>query len=432
MPHATTTGAEFATESTEFAAESATEFANEFATEFATFRAECAARRAQPERRLSPTRPVWIFGAGQFGRDLCAVLVQQGFAVAGFVESRPRAEAVLGLSVVTWAQLSAEQRQAQLAIGVYNRGAPLDELVALAQVAQCYDIFLPWDLYAQFEAALGWRYWLSPAHVLLDHVDQLEQTWLSLSDTLSRECLLNICRFRLGLQLSYASFRHDTNQYFNELTLPQGGAQGAVQAAPQAASQAAPQAAQQAMHYVDGGAFNGDTVAELNSLHPIASAYLFEPDPVNFTALCQTVQSLQISAHCLPLALADRYQMLSFCAGNGEAGSIDANGNMHIAAMALDDLLHGQPVTFLKLDVEGAEISAIHGAAATIRRCRPILALSLYHRAQDLWEIPQLLGSVCEDYRFYLRQHFCNSFDSVLYAIPNPPTPNPNPNPAVS
>ena len=110
--------------------------------------------------------------------------------------------------------------------------------------------------------------------------------------------------------------------------------------------------------------------------------------------------------------------MLSFDAGNGEAGTISANGTVHIAAMALDDLLHGQSVDFIKLDVEGAEIAALQGAADVIKRCRPTLAISFYHRAQDLWEIPQALASLCPDYRFYLRQHFFNSFDSVLYAVP--------------
>jgi hypothetical protein len=87
--------------------------------------------------------------------------------------------------------------------------------------------------------------------------------------------------------------------------------------------------------------------------------------------------------------------------------------------MALDDLLRGQSTDFIKLDVEGGEIAALKGAADVILRCRPVLAISFYHRPQDLWEIPQLLRTLCPDYQFFLRQHYFNSFDSVLYAVPD-------------
>jgi hypothetical protein len=45
--------------------------------------------------------------------------------------------------------------------------------------------------------------------------------------------------------------------------------------------------------------------------------------------------------------------------------------------------------------------------------------LAVHHNPQDLWELPELLFGLCEDYRFHVRQHQFNSFDSVLYAVPN-------------
>ena len=82
-------------------------------------------------------------------------------------------------------------------------------------------------------------------------------------------------------------------------------------------------------------------------------------------------------------------------------------------------MLPGHHVDFIKLDVEGAEIAALRGGAELILRSRPILAVSLYHRPEDVWEIPELLMDMCTHYRFYLRQHLFNSFESVLYAIPD-------------
>ena len=150
----------------------------------------------------------------------------------------------------------------------------------------------------------------------------------------------------------------------------------------------------------------------------MGNAWLFEPDPENFAALATAVRRMSTRSVCLPLAVADAYRILSFSGGNGEGGTISDDGTVRIAAVALDDVLPTQRVDFIKLDVEGAEIQALRGAAQLIQRSRPVLAISLYHRPQDIWEIPEQLAALCPDYRFYIRQHYYNSFDSVLYAIP--------------
>ena len=365
---------------------------------FLKFRTECKVMAEECSHWLVQSRPVFIFGAGQFGRDVCTALLTQGFEVVGFIESKSRSESVLGLPVLTWDQLKPEDIKNQLVIGVYNREMPLDELERMGRAASFSAIFMPWDIFSQFEVALGWRYWLSSPGLILANIDFLERAYDSLSDADSRECLLNICRFRLGSNMSYGSFRHAENQYFNDLTMGEWGARP--------------------IRYVDGGAYNGDTFIELASICNVTSAYLFEPDHENFVKLSRAVAVMPVPAMCLPLALANNYQMLSFNAGSGEAGAITKDGSTHVAAVALDDILHGHPVDFIKLDVEGAEIPALMGAAKVIERCRPTIAISLYHRAQDIWEIPRCLESLCPDYRFHLRQHWFNSFDSVLYAIP--------------
>jgi FkbM family methyltransferase len=348
--------------------------------------------------RLVTDRPIWIFGAGQFGRDVCSALTQEGYLVHGFVESKPRDEKLLGLPVRSWSQLQTDQLTAQLVIGIFNRGMPFDELELLAQSAGFTDIFMPWHLYAQMGASLGWRFWLSSTSVIIDSQAAIERVYRNLADEESRRCLLSICEFRLGQHNAYASFTHSDRQYFNDLTLrPLAGQTNTV---------------------VDGGAYNGDTFLELAGKIEVSGAYLFEPDPNNFQELTHAVKMSPIAAVCLPLAISDHYRILSFNAGNGEGGSISEQGKTHIAAVALDELLQGIAVTFLKLDVEGAEIAALHGASELIKRYRPVMAISLYHKPQDLWEIPEYLLQICENYDFYIRQHYFNSFDSVLYAIP--------------
>ena len=74
-------------------------------------------------------------------------------------------------------------------------------------------------------------------------------------------------------------------------------------------------------------------------------------------------------------------------------------------------------VTFLKMDIEGSELAALRGAERIIREQRPKLAICVYHKPEDLWEIPSLLLSYHPDYKLYLRHYSINETETVLYAI---------------
>ena len=74
---------------------------------------------------------------------------------------------------------------------------------------------------------------------------------------------------------------------------------------------------------------------------------------------------------------------------------------------------------YIKYDVEGAEKQALLGSIATIRRCRPALLVSLYHRTEDLFALPLLVHQICPSYRFYLRRGNCYpDWEIQLLAVP--------------
>lgn len=349
-------------------------------------------------RDLPDSQPVWIFGTGQFGRDLCSALEKVGHQVEGFVQTQPSVPKVMGRPVLDWPQWATAHAAAPLCIGIFNRSMPVDQLEALGREHGAENIFLPWDLYHLIKPQMGWRFWLSEPDRVLDQTDAIGAAIDIMHDEVSQRCILDIATFRLGLNTAYGSFQHAENQYFNPLTL--SDLEG------------------QALRYVDGGAYNGDTYLELCSMAEVKTAYLFEPDSSNFAQLTPHVAQTRRHAQCLPLGLSDSHRILSFNAGGGEGASISETGLAHIAVAALDDVLAGHTVDFIKLDVEGAELQALQGARKLIQRSRPVLALSLYHCPQDLWELPLAVAELCEDYRFHVRQHYFNSFDSVLYAVP--------------
>ncbi len=363
------------------------------------FESACKVLADKKVTAIALDTPIYIFGAGRFGSDLAGAFSERGFKVSGFIETTPKVKACRDLRVYSWHDFPAEAVNSQIAIGIHNRDIPLADLVKLVNKAGCFNVLFPWDCYELLEAELGWRYWLSKKTTILDNLSHLKATYDSLSDDLSKSCLLHLCLFRLGLNNSYSQHRHQIEQYFNSLTL-------------------SPLRGLKDLSYVDCGAYNGDTFLQFSKIIPLGDSYLFEPDPDNYCKLVREIQASNLKPALLPLAVSDRYKILPFSSG-GEGGAISNEGAVRIAAVSLDEVLANKQIHFVKFDVEGSEIEAITGAKNLIIKNRPVLAISLYHRPTDLWEIPELLQKICVDYSFYIRQHCFNSFDSVIYAVPN-------------
>jgi hypothetical protein len=91
-------------------------------------------------------------------------------------------------------------------------------------------------------------------------------------------------------------------------------------------------------------------------------------------------------------------------------------GNSSINTVKLDDALKDEPVSFIKMDVEGSESNALLGAEEIIKNLKPKLAISVYHKDDDLAKIPLLIHEIVPEYKFYLRHHTSAPVDTILYA----------------
>ncbi len=105
-----------------------------------------------------------------------------------------------------------------------------------------------------------------------------------------------------------------------------------------------------------------------------------------------------------------------YISGDGMASSVSAQGGTEVRCMRIDDVCQG-PVTFIKMDIEGAEMRALQGARRTIAEYRPKLAISLYHRQDDIWEMPLWIHELVPEYKLYIRHHKATPNDTVLYAV---------------
>jgi hypothetical protein len=113
---------------------------------------------------------------------------------------------------------------------------------------------------------------------------------------------------------------------------------------------------------------------------------------------------------------------LSFEAGRGEASAASKSGSKMIQCVSLDECLPTFQPTLIKMDIEGAELDALHGAQKLIIACQPALAISAYHVPSHLWEIPLVIYQLAQknnlEYTYHFRAHAHNCFDSVFYAMP--------------
>lgn len=168
--------------------------------------------------------------------------------------------------------------------------------------------------------------------------------------------------------------------------------------------------------FVDCGAFTGDTIQELLARDNPKKIYAFEPDEQNFASLRNKYIN-DSRVICLKKGAYSKHDVLSFAANNADASKITDFGDYKIEVDTIDNLVQCEKISFIKMDIEGAELDALKGAAQTIKENHPKLAISAYHKFEDLLTLPQFIYELNSDYRFYLRRHSHLTHELVLYAL---------------
>jgi len=180
--------------------------------------------------------------------------------------------------------------------------------------------------------------------------------------------------------------------------------------------------------YVDLGAYDGDTIEEFLRLtnKRFNKIYALEPDRRSFAKLRRRlyyISSALLTAKNAAVWSSDT--QLMFYNKAGRSSSFTANiseqtkgKGYETEAVTVDSLLDGKPATLIKYDVEGAEKEALIGSEQTIRKYKPRLIVSVYHRVGDLIELPLMIHEMNPDYKFYLRHHpYIPAWDTNIYCI---------------
>lgn len=168
---------------------------------------------------------------------------------------------------------------------------------------------------------------------------------------------------------------------------------------------------------VDLGAYDGDTIREFLSVtdDKYKKIIAFEPDEKNFKKLMRKTEELS-NIERYNLGAWDKKETLFFAKKGGRNSRRDTDG-VPVNFDSVDNIIKDE-VTFIKMDIEGAEAKAIDGATNTIRRYLPKLYICAYHRNEDMWLLPQKIKALNERYSIYFRHHpYVPAWESNFYAV---------------
>lgn len=229
-----------------------------------------------------------------------------------------------------------------------------------------------------------------------NNYEQYLKSYNSLSDEKSKEIFTKVINFKISGDYNFMQgFTNDhAGQYFDKEIVPDI----------------------KNICFVDGGGYVGDTAEEVIKNYPdFAKIWLIEPIPENIRIAKRELGEYK-NIEFLTCGVSNKKETLFF---NEEKSfsSIYGKGTQSVEVNTIDNIIN-ERVDFIKLDIEGAEQDAIVGTKETILASHPVLAICIYHKAEDWYKIPELVLSIRNDYKIYLRHYMEGIFETVMYFIP--------------
>ena len=171
---------------------------------------------------------------------------------------------------------------------------------------------------------------------------------------------------------------------------------------------------------LEAGGYDGETAIEVaECMRDRGSVIVFEPNEKNMEMIQKNVaQSGLKSIRPVPLGLWNKEGKLSFH-DDASASIVMDSGEGDISVTTIDNYVSKNKlaVDLIKLDIEGSEAEVLEGAVHTITFYQPKLQISVYHKANDLWELMLKIHDINPYYKFYLGHHTKSIGETVVYAI---------------
>ncbi len=334
-------------------------------------------------------RPIFLYGMGNGAEKIHVYLAEHGIDIQGVVASDGfvRGQTFRGFTVESIGD--ASDRYGELCL-ILCFGLEEEKSHFLRELSKKHRIIAP-NLPVFGDGACDKEY-------IQENIERFERVYSLLEDTASKEIFKNILAFDITGDISYLDYGNDAplpSEFFSH-----------------------------GKRHIDIGAYDGDSAifyaCRSDSYSDIVA---FEPDPKTFEKLVENTKDIR---NIIPKNLAvGRYDgEVAISSGMGRASHC-GEGENKIGCTTVDTICgyshisaDGVPVGSIKIDAEGMDEEVICGAVNTIYCCKPDISVALYHRAQDIVELPLLLRKHNHQYRFYLRKkEYVPAWDVFLYAI---------------
>lgn len=243
------------------------------------------------------------------------------------------------------------------------------------------------------------HYFFSSPFNEIKKIKDYKKIYKKLSDSISREVLVQNLKLRI-LHKSFDFKKNHSNISFlqEKLLTPR-------------------------LIYIDGGAFNGDTILRFIPFfnNKLKNIYAVEPDKQNYMNLKQFVrlfpEEIRRKIILLKKVLSDRSSKVSFMNNGNMSSRITSSSKQMVSSTTIDELIGNNCCpTFIKLDIEGSECKALLGSKVTLKRTNTMWGISVYHKHSDLIKIFNMLEKTSSNYQYSLRCHGGDGTDLVLYA----------------
>ena len=225
----------------------------------------------------------------------------------------------------------------------------------------------------------------------MNHLVDLQKIYESLIDEESRKVFRGYWLGNISGQFSALVHTYDTH-YCTEGFLPERGA-----------------------IFVEGGVMDGRTSAMFTDMG--YKVYAFEMDKINFDDSKKVAEEKGFVLENLGLGTHNHDMNYVHAPWNNPGASrLVADGKDVAKIVSLDSYVREKNlprVDCIKLDVEGAELDVLRGAATTIARWKPILLLSAYHKVDDFRTLWNFVNSIRSDYEWSIRHYGSKVDDSI-------------------
>ncbi len=167
--------------------------------------------------------------------------------------------------------------------------------------------------------------------------------------------------------------------------------------------------------FLDAGAYDGDSIERFYNWagESAKSAYAIEPMPEMCNRILAMSEGRDITVMCGAVWSSDEKLYFSDL---GSASRMDNTGAFSIDGIAIDCIDYKNIPTFIKMDIEGAELEALRGAINIIRKHKPRLAICVYHKPNDVVEIGKYILDLVPEYKLWIRHYTSLIYETVMYA----------------